>query len=138
MKIRVLGCHGSDQLVGGAAGPVPCGTCGFLLNDSVLLDAGTVGSRLYLHEQRRIQAVLLTHLHFDHIRDLPTLADNLTGEIDEPTPALLAKELHKLGRLEVPVYLMKAGFESRIGTESRRLEISRLSVLVDRQEFFLT
>ena len=45
---------------------------------------GTVGSRLYLEEQQRIQVVLLTHLHFDHIRELPTLADNLVGEIDEP------------------------------------------------------
>ncbi|WP_447598522.1 3',5'-cyclic-nucleotide phosphodiesterase [Nitrospira sp. Nam80] len=95
MKIRVLGCHGSDQLVGGAAGPVQCGTCGFLLNDTVLLDAGTVGSRLYLHEQRRVQAVLLTHLHFDHIRDLPTLADNLTGDIEEPVKVAASPEVLK-------------------------------------------
>lgn len=84
MKIRVLGCHGSDQLMVRPRGPVQCGTCGFLVNEAVLVDAGTVGSRLHLEEQRRIRAVLLTHLHFDHIRDLPTLADNLTGEIDEP------------------------------------------------------
>ncbi|HJR78413.1 MAG TPA: 3',5'-cyclic-nucleotide phosphodiesterase [Nitrospiraceae bacterium] len=84
MKIRVLGCHGSGQLVAGPQGPVQCGTCGFLLNETVLVDAGTVGSRLHLEEQRRIRAALLTHLHFDHIRDLPTLADNLIGEIDEP------------------------------------------------------
>ena len=84
MNIRVLGCHGSGQLITGPQGPAECGTCGFLLNGTVLLDAGTVGSRLYLDEQRRIQAVLLTHLHFDHIRDLPTLADNLIGEIDAP------------------------------------------------------
>jgi ribonuclease BN (tRNA processing enzyme) len=84
VKIRVLGCHGSDQLVEGPKGPMQCGTCGFLLNETVLLDAGTVGSRLHLSEQRRIRGALLTHLHFDHIRDLPTLADNLVGEIDEP------------------------------------------------------
>ena len=84
MNIRVLGCHGSGQLVPGCNGPIQCGTCGFLVNDRVLVDAGTVGSRLYLEEQRRIRVVLLTHLHFDHIRELPTLADNLVGEIDEP------------------------------------------------------
>src|SRR5688500_5240810 len=38
-----------------------------------LLDAGTIGSRLYIEEQKRIRLVLLTHLHFNHIRDLPTL-----------------------------------------------------------------
>ncbi len=84
MNLRVLGCHGSGQLVSGERGPVQCGTCGFLLNDRLVVDAGTVGSRLYLEEQRRIRVVLLTHLHFDHIRELPTLADNLVGEIDEP------------------------------------------------------
>ncbi|HEX2055005.1 MAG TPA: 3',5'-cyclic-nucleotide phosphodiesterase [Nitrospiraceae bacterium] len=68
----------------GPQGPVQCGTCGFLLNETVLVDAGTVGSRLHLEEQRRIRAALLTHLHFDHIRDLPTLADNLIGDIEEP------------------------------------------------------
>ena len=103
--MHVSGCHGADHLVAVPEDSVECRTCGSLLNDTVLLDAGTGGSRLYLHEQRRIQAVLLTHLHFDHIRDLPTLADNLTGEIDEPIPALWAKELHKRGRPEVPVYI---------------------------------
>ena len=79
--MHVSGCHGADHLVAVPEDSVECRTCGSLLNDTVLLDAGTGGSRLYLHEQRRIQAVLLTHLHFDHIRALPTLADNLTGEI---------------------------------------------------------
>lgn len=84
MNVRVLGCHGSGQLVPGENGPVQCGTCGFLINEELLVDAGTIGSRLYLEEQRRIRLVLLTHLHFDHIRELPTLADNLVGEIEEP------------------------------------------------------
>ncbi len=84
MKIRVLGCHGSGQMIPGDNGPIQCSTCGFLVNEQVLVDAGTIGSRLYLEEQRRIRVVLLTHLHFDHIRELPTLADNLIGEIDEP------------------------------------------------------
>ncbi len=80
MKIRVLGCHGSDQVVAGPQGLLQCGTCGFLVNDSALIDAGTIGSRLDLAEQKRIRHVLLSHLHFDHIKDLPMLADNLVGE----------------------------------------------------------
>ncbi|HET8580692.1 MAG TPA: 3',5'-cyclic-nucleotide phosphodiesterase [Nitrospiraceae bacterium] len=84
MKIRVLGCHGSDQLVDGALGPHQCRTCGFLINETVLVDAGTVGPTLRLAEQKRIRHVLLSHLHFDHIQGLPTLADNLTDEVVEP------------------------------------------------------
>ena len=79
MKVRVLGCHGSDQLVEGYPEPHPCRTCGFLINDTVLIDAGTVGSVLLLSEQQRIRQIVLSHLHFDHVKGLPTLADNLVG-----------------------------------------------------------
>jgi len=84
MKIRVLGCHGSDQLLDGAHGSRQCRTCGFLVNETVLLDAGTVGTALRLDEQKRIRHVLLSHLHHDHIQGLPTLADNLADDIDDP------------------------------------------------------
>jgi cAMP phosphodiesterase len=84
MQIQVLGCHGADQLVRGSAGHVRQESCGFLIDGSVLLDAGTIGTRLTLAEQRRIRFVLLSHLHFDHIKSLPTLADNLAEQFDEP------------------------------------------------------
>ncbi|MEW6544412.1 MAG: 3',5'-cyclic-nucleotide phosphodiesterase [Nitrospirota bacterium] len=80
MKIRVLGCHGSDQVVGGDVGVHQCRTCGFLVNGTVMVDAGTVGAALHLEEQKRIRHVLLSHLHFDHIQGLPTLADNLVDD----------------------------------------------------------
>ena len=82
MKIRVLGCRGSDQLLTGNGRTVQCRPCAFLINDTVLLDAGTVGSRLTLPEQMKIRHILLSHLRFDHIKDLPTLVDNLVGESD--------------------------------------------------------
>jgi glyoxylase-like metal-dependent hydrolase (beta-lactamase superfamily II) len=60
-----------------------------------LVDAGTIGAGLYLEEQKRIRLVLLTHLHFDHIRALPTLADNLVGEIEEPVVIAAIPEVLK-------------------------------------------
>lgn len=84
MNVKVLGCHGSDQLLPEPGAPRQCGTCGFLVNDRMLIDAGTISSRLSLAEQRGIGHVLLSHLHFDHIKDLPTLADNLVGESERP------------------------------------------------------
>lgn len=84
MQIRVLGCHGADCLADTTEKPVRQESCGFLIDDSVLLDAGTVGARLTLAQQRRIRFVLLSHLHFDHIKGLPTLADNLAEGCEEP------------------------------------------------------
>ena len=45
-----------------------------MLVDGVLaLDAGSVSSGLSLEEQNNVRAILLTHRHFDHVRDLLTL-----------------------------------------------------------------
>ncbi|MFQ5992287.1 MAG: MBL fold metallo-hydrolase [Nitrospiraceae bacterium] len=84
MKIRVLGCHGSDQLLEADRNARQCRTCGFLVNETVMVDAGTVGAALRLDEQKKIQQILLSHLHFDHVSGLPTLADNLVDEVTDP------------------------------------------------------
>ena len=45
-----------------------------MINGDLVLDAGAITSTLSAEEQNRIKAVLITHCHYDHIRDLPTLA----------------------------------------------------------------
>lgn len=84
VNIRILGCHGSDQLVITETTPLSCRPCAFLINDTLLVDAGTIGSKLTLSEQLTIRHVLLSHVHFDHIKELPTLADNLAGVSSAP------------------------------------------------------
>jgi len=77
MKIRVLGCHGSDLLVEKAEGFHACRSIGILINDVLMIDAGTVASALTIEEQQHVQCVLLSHFHLDHLKELPSLADNL-------------------------------------------------------------
>ena len=96
MKINVLGCHGSDQLLSDSRRSLSCGTCGFLFNGALLLDAGTVGTKLRLEEQYAIRHVLLSHLHFDHIQGLPTLVDNRFGETDGLVVASISEVLSGL------------------------------------------
>lgn len=84
MQIRILGCHGADCLADATDRLARRETCGFLIDDTVLLEAGTIGARLTLVQQRRIRFVLLSHLHFDHIKGLPTLADNLAEQFEAP------------------------------------------------------
>lgn len=99
MNLRILGCHGSDALLQYATGPHRCNTCSFLLNGTLLLDAGTVASKLSLSEQEQIRHIILSHLHFDHIKELPTLADNLSEQMSAPiVVAGIPEVIHGLQR----------------------------------------
>jgi ribonuclease BN (tRNA processing enzyme) len=49
-----------------------------------MVDAGTIGAALSLSEQKQIRVILLSHLHFDHVKGLPTLADNLIDDVRDP------------------------------------------------------
>lgn len=69
MEVRILGAHNCESATA---------RCASILVDGVLaLDAGGLTSGLTFEEQQKIRAVLLTHYHFDHIRDIPMLAMNL-------------------------------------------------------------
>ena len=70
MQIRVLGCSGSI-----AAGSR---TTSFLLDDDVLIDAGTGVGDLTLEEMLRIDHILVTHSHLDHVLSIGLLADSVT------------------------------------------------------------
>ena len=84
MIIRSLDSYASGQSVTGCDSPVLYRTWGLLVTDRALVDAGRVGSKVSLEEQRRSRVVSLTHLRFNDIRDLPPPADNLFGVCNEP------------------------------------------------------
>ena len=69
MIIRVLGCSGAI-----AAG---CRTTSFLLDDSILIDAGTGVGDLALDELARIDHILISHSHLDHVLSIGLLADSV-------------------------------------------------------------
>jgi ribonuclease BN (tRNA processing enzyme) len=69
LKIKVLGSAGSE---------VPGHNCpAFLIDGKILLDAGTIGLSLNIREEHSLGWILLTHAHFDHIKGIPFLLDNL-------------------------------------------------------------
>jgi ribonuclease BN (tRNA processing enzyme) len=72
MRIRVLGCSG-----GIGAGSR---TSALLIDDDVLIDAGTGIGDLELEDIDSIRHVFLTHAHLDHIAGLPMLADRIFEE----------------------------------------------------------
>src|SRR6185369_5548776 len=69
MKLRILGSAGA--VLPDFRPPA------FLIDDQLLLDAGTIGSVLSEEEQWKIHTIFITHSHLDHIRSIPALADNI-------------------------------------------------------------
>ena len=66
MQVRVLGAHNMEA-------QHTRHTC-FLVDGSMAVDAGSLVTSLTPEEQIRIRTILVTHRHFDHVRDLPSLA----------------------------------------------------------------
>lgn len=76
MKLKVLGCHGGEL-------PGCRSTC-FLIDGKLALDAGALTSTLPLDELCQVDDVLLTHSHFDHVKDLPMMSDLIVGRRTKP------------------------------------------------------
>jgi ribonuclease BN (tRNA processing enzyme) len=69
MRLRVLGSAGAEF--------PDFRPPAFLVDDAVLLDAGTIGAVLTEEEQGHLRHIFITHAHLDHIRGIPALADNV-------------------------------------------------------------
>ena len=85
MRIRILGCSG-----GIGAGSL---TSAMLIDDDVLIDAGTGIGDLALEDLDSIRHVFLTHAHLDHVAGLPMLVDRVFDEnFDEPLTVYAREE----------------------------------------------
>ena len=77
MKLKILGCSGG---IGGEH----LRTTSLLVDDDVLIDAGTGVGDLSIDELARIDHVFLTHTHIDHIACLPLLIDSVADRRARP------------------------------------------------------
>ncbi len=66
MNIKVLGAHNCESQ--------NTKLLSLLIDDSLALDAGGLTSSLSFPAQQKLKAILLTHQHYDHIRDVPAIA----------------------------------------------------------------
>lgn len=84
MKIRVLGSSGSEL----PDHNLPA----FLIDGKLLLDAGTIGLSLTNAQQWRIEHIVITHAHLDHIKGIPFLLDNIVMKNRKHTVTVLSGE----------------------------------------------
>ena len=68
MKIQLLGAHNCES----QNTKLSC----LLIDDILVVDAGGLTSSLSFTAQQKLKAILLTHQHYDHIRDLPAIVFN--------------------------------------------------------------
>ncbi len=91
MNVRILGAHQGESN--------EIHFMSIAVDSSLAIDAGGLTSVLSLEEQQAIEAVLVTHQHYDHIKDLPGLAyelwllKSLQLYCTEPTEKMLRTHL---------------------------------------------
>ncbi len=68
MNIKFLGAHNCESQ--------NTKLTSLLIDDILVLDAGGLTSSLSFEAQQKLKAILLTHQHYDHIRDVPAIAMN--------------------------------------------------------------
>ena len=76
MKIRILGCSGG---VGQGLR-----TTSLLVDEDILIDAGSGVGDLTLEEMAAIRHVFLTHSHLDHVAYIPLMLDSIFESRKEP------------------------------------------------------
>ena len=84
MELRVIGCHGGET--------PRHRTSAFVVDEQLAIDAGSLTSGLELKSQCALKAVLVSHAHMDHVRDLATLADNRAQNRAPPLVVAGARE----------------------------------------------
>lgn len=84
MKVRILGCSGG---IGGRH----LRTTSLLIDNDILIDAGTGVADLSLAELAQIDHVFVTHSHLDHVACLPFMLDTV-GELREKPLVVYAQQ----------------------------------------------
>lgn len=84
MWISILGCSGG-------IGPGNR-TTSILVDDDILLDAGSGVGDLQLQQMGKIRHIFISHSHLDHIAFLPFLVDSIFSQIKEPIQVYGLKE----------------------------------------------
>lgn len=87
----MLGCSGGEL-------PRHRTTC-FLVDGKLAIDAGALTASLPLEELLRVDDIVLTHSHFDHVKDVPLLSDLIVGRRKKPlrvhASTACARTLHR-------------------------------------------
>ncbi len=86
MQVTIIGGHGGVTRNYHATS--------YLIDDSLLIDAGSVAAGLDIQAQLKIDHVLLSHAHLDHTKDLAFMCDNCFGLKGKPFQVYCHKNVY--------------------------------------------
>lgn len=73
------------RIIGGSGGVTDSTSAtSYLIDDSLLIDAGSAATGLSISEQVKIDHILISHAHLDHTKDLAFICDNCFGMRSDP------------------------------------------------------
>jgi ribonuclease BN (tRNA processing enzyme) len=113
LKITVLGCSGGEL-------PRHRTTC-FLVDRELAIDAGALTASLPIADLLRIDDIVLSHSHFDHVKDVPLLADLVVGMRSRPVVVHASPECARTLRTSV--------FNGRLWPDFTRIPDARRPVV---------
>jgi ribonuclease BN (tRNA processing enzyme) len=87
VQVKIIGGHGGVTRNYHATS--------YLIDESILIDAGSVASGLDIQDQLKIDHILISHSHLDHIKDLAFICDNCFGLKDKPFNVWTHKTVRK-------------------------------------------
>jgi len=120
MEIRVLGCSGG---IGGALR-----TTSLLVDDDILVDAGTGVMDLSIEQLAKIDHVFLTHSHLDHIAALPLMIDSVADQRQKPLIVYATEEVILLLRQHIFNWLIWPDFTQIPRAEQPLLEFRPIAL----------
>ncbi|MBT3981874.1 MAG: 3',5'-cyclic-nucleotide phosphodiesterase [Bacteriovoracaceae bacterium] len=73
------------RIIGGSGGVCPGHfATSYLIDGTLLIDAGSCANGIQIDEQAKIDNILISHPHLDHIKDLAFICDNCFGMKGKP------------------------------------------------------
>lgn len=125
MRVRVLGCSGgigTDRK-----------TTSLLVDDDLLIDAGSGLGQLLLDEMGKIRHVFLTHSHLDHVAALPLFLDSVFDRLTEPVTVYGRKETLEALRTHIFNWVVWPDFAALPSPERPVLRFEELAPGESRQ-----
>ncbi|MSQ73671.1 MAG: 3',5'-cyclic-nucleotide phosphodiesterase [Betaproteobacteria bacterium] len=111
MRLRILGCSGG---IGGRH----LRTTSMLIDEDILIDAGTGVGDLSLSEMSLIDHVFVTHSHLDHIATIPFMVDTVGGMRSRPLTVHAIPEVLEVLRKHIFNWIVWPDF-TKVPTEEK-------------------